>query len=66
MKKLYEVTIGMMIMAEDEEDALFQARMADIGACNVEVVEAASILPGWSDAIPFGAEDDRICKELLK
>lgn len=66
MKKLYEVIITMMVMAENKEDAEFEASRADIDACDVDIIEASSYLTNWANALPFGSDDNRTCKEIFE
>lgn len=67
MKKLYEVTIKLMVIADDEDEARYVAGDADVDACDVEIEKATECLPGWENAIPFCVQDDDItCGELVK
>ncbi len=63
MKKLYKVTIQMMVVATDKEDAKFAADSVavDIHACDFEAEEITDIeecLPGWESSLPWGDQDD--------
>lgn len=67
MKKLYKVTIEMMVIADDEGEAKYVASCADVDACDVEIEEATECLPGWEGALPFGDYDDDVtCGEIVK
>lgn len=67
MKKLYKVTIEMMVLTEDETAAKYVASAADVDACDVEIEEATECLLGWENAFPFGYDNDDItCGELIK
>lgn len=66
MKKLYEVTIKLMVFADDEDDAKYVASCADVDACDVEIEKATECLPGWKNAFPFGdCDDDIMCGEII-
>ena len=66
MKKLYEVKILLYVVAENKDDAKYEAmKVYDPDTCDVEVTGAKTIDSRWVNAIPFGAEDDRKCKEYL-
>ena len=45
MKKLYEVTIKLMVIADDEDEARYVAGDADVDACDVEIEKATECLP---------------------
>ena len=65
MKKLYWIDITMMVMAEDEDEAAeIAARKATPENCVGRL--ALSVPSEWRDAIPFGADDDLTCGEILK
>ena len=63
MKKLYEVTKLYYVLAEDE----LEAEYTDAGhGATTEVIEVNSVAAAWLDLIPFGGDDDRTCREILK
>jgi len=67
MKKLYEVQATTYVMAENEFEAVdvlndFETEI-DIADC--EVFEAGSIPRRWTDAIPWGGDDDKTCGEII-
>ena len=64
MKRLYEVEAKWYVMAEDEGAA--QRVIPELGSCSVFAIEATSIDADWTGAIPFEADDDRTCLEILK
>ena len=67
MKKLYKVTIEMMVIADNEDEAESIASGADMTGCDFEIEEATECLPGWEDAFPFGDNDDGVrCGDLVK
>lgn len=64
-KKLYRVKVELFVMAEDEADARSAATRArfDILECSARKAEYVS--PEWDEAIPYNAEDERTCAEIL-
>ncbi len=64
-KKLYRVAITLYVMAEDKYDACWAATNArfDVFECVAE--EAKNPDPGWEDAVPYNADDERTCAEIL-
>ena len=66
MKKLYEVTIRMYVMAKHEMDARDVAiREAGYEMCDIDVHEASSYSPKWKGAIPFGSDDDKTVDQII-
>jgi len=72
-KKLYSVTLTIMVMAKDENSALDVAHLAwssdDIcrGWCETEeVYYDYSVSDGWADEIPFGSDDNKTCEEIIE
>lgn len=66
MKKLYNVTIKLMVIADDKDEARYAALDLDIDACDVEIEKATECLPGWEEVFPFGdCDDDITCGELV-
>lgn len=73
MKKLYVVDMQhtVYVMAEDERDAEREARRGireygDDPVCSVSEVKGGPIDPGWSDAIPYGSENDRTVAQIVE
>jgi hypothetical protein len=64
-KNLYRVKVVLYVMAENESDACFAATQAqfDIYDCNAKKAEKVS--PEWSDAIPYNADEERTCSEIM-
>ncbi|MBI5951158.1 MAG: hypothetical protein HY865_05830 [Chloroflexi bacterium] len=64
-KKLYRVRVVLFVMAENESDACVAATQArfDIFECTAR--KAKNIDPEWKDAIPYNADDERVCSEIL-
>jgi hypothetical protein len=64
-KKLYRVRVVLFLMAENESDACVAATRArfDIFECTAR--KAENISPEWNDAIPYNADDERTCSEIL-
>ena len=67
MKKLYMVEMMIMVMAEDKDDAIDVATGygVEISSHDCDVTEVVGVPQSWEDAIPFGADDDRTCKDIL-
>ena len=70
MKKLYKVTMELMVMAENEEDAHYVATDPGVEIpeedCEIENAVDEGCPEAWADAIPYGSDDDKTCKEVLK
>jgi hypothetical protein len=64
-KKLYHVEITVYVMAEDEVDAAFIATR-ECQPEEAEVYKADFVDSSWWKAIPYGADDDTPCGEILK
>ena len=64
-KKLYRVKVVLFVMAENESDACMAATQArfDIFECTAKKAEFVD--SGWNDAIPYNADDDRTCSEIM-
>jgi hypothetical protein len=64
-RKLHRVEVVLYVIAEDEFDACWAATNArfDVFECMAE--EAKTIDPGWENAVPYNAEDDRTCSEIF-
>ena len=66
MKTLFEVNIRLYVVAEDEQEAKYEAmKVSDPDSYDVKVMEAKTVDSMWANLIPFGGEDDRKCKEYL-
>ena len=70
MKKLYQVEITLMVMAENEEDALEAIKdevfgMIDVIECG-EACEAKTVPEKWANEIPFNADGDATCIDIMK
>lgn len=65
IKKLYRVRVVLFVMAENESEACVAATRSrfDIFECSAR--RAEFIDPDWSDAIPYNADDDRTCLEIM-
>ena len=68
MKKLYEVQMTVYVMAEDEDGAWFSAMDSDVEIPfeDCEICEAGAVPRPWLDSIPYGSDDDKTCREILK
>ncbi len=64
-KKLYRVKVVLYVMAENESAACVAATRAkfDIFECTARKADALD--RDWKDAIPYNADDDRTCGEIL-
>jgi len=64
-KKLYCVRVVLYVMAENASGACVAATEApfDIFECNAR--KADHLAAGWEDAIPYNADDERTCSEIL-
>ena len=65
MKRLFEVEALYYVMAESEIEAE-EIRPVDISLCSRTAVETKSVNSEWFDAIPFNADDDRTCGQIIK
>jgi hypothetical protein len=64
-KKLYRVKVVLYIMAENESEARLAATNADFDIFECTAKKADHIEPGWGNAVPYNADDDRTCTEIL-
>jgi hypothetical protein len=64
-KKLHRVEVVLYVLAEDEFDARWAATNARFDVFECTAQEAATIDPGWENAVPYNAEDDRTCAEIF-
>jgi hypothetical protein len=64
-KKLYRVRVVLFVMAEDEADASMAATRARFDIFECAARKAENITPEWNDAIPYNADDDRTCAEIM-
>jgi hypothetical protein len=64
-KKLHRVEIVLYVMAEDEFEACWAATNARFDVFECAAKEATSLEPGWETAVPYNAEDDHTCAEIL-
>ena len=66
MKKHYEVNIRLYVVADNRDDAKDEVKKVnDLDACDMVVSRAKTVGSLWANAIPFGNDDDRTCKEYL-
>jgi hypothetical protein len=64
-KKLYRVRVVLFVMAENESDARVAATRARFDIFECAARKAKNIDPEWNDAIPYNADDERTCSEIL-
>jgi tRNA(Ile)-lysidine synthase TilS/MesJ len=64
-KKLYRVKVDLFVMAEDEAEACAAATRArfDIFECTAR--KADYVASEWNDEIPYNADDERTCAEIM-
>ncbi len=64
-KKLYRVKVTLYVMAENESEARLAATNAKFDIFECTAKKAESLEQGWDSAIPYNADDDRTCVEVL-
>jgi hypothetical protein len=64
-KKLYRVKVVLFVMAENESAACAAATQARFDIFECAARKAETIEPDWEAAIPYNADDDRSCSEIL-
>ncbi len=64
-KKLYCVRVTLYVMAENASEACVAATKApfDIFECTARKAERVDV--GWDESVPYNADDDRTCAEIL-
>jgi hypothetical protein len=64
-KKLYRVKVVLFVMAENESAACVAATRSrfDIFECSAR--KADLIDTTWNDSIPYNADDERTCSEIM-
>ena len=67
MKKLYEVEMTVYVMAANEIEAHEAATdfEVEIPFADCEIYEAGAVNSSWMEAIPYGSDDDKTCREIL-
>jgi hypothetical protein len=64
-KKLFRVEVCLYVMAQDEYEACWAAANAQFQVFECAAAEAKTVDPGWEDAVPYNADDDRTCSEII-
>jgi hypothetical protein len=64
-KKLYRVKVVLYVMAENESDACVAATQAHFDIFECAATKAESVDPEWNDAIPYNADNERTCAEIM-
>jgi hypothetical protein len=64
-KKLYRVKVVLFVMAEDEAEACAAATWTHFDIFECTARKAKNVAPEWNDAIPYNADDERTCAEIL-
>ncbi len=65
-KKLYCVRVTLYVMAENASGACVAATRAPFDIFECHARKAEHVDDGWSVAIPYNADDDRTCAEILE
>lgn len=64
-KKLYCVKVVLYVMAENASGACVAATQAPFDIFECTARRAERIDRGWENAIPYNADDERTCAEIL-
>jgi hypothetical protein len=64
-KKLYRVKVVLFVMAENESNACVAATQARFDIFGCAAKKAEFVNPGWGNAIPYNADDERTCSEIM-
>jgi hypothetical protein len=64
-KKLYRVKVTLYVMAENESEARLAATKARFDIFECRARKAEGLDPGWDNAIPYNAEDERTCAQIF-
>ena len=64
-KELYRVKVVLFVMAENESAARVAATRARFDIFECVAKKAENIIPEWNDAIPYNADDDHTCSEIM-
>ncbi len=64
-KKLHCVRVEMYVMAENASGACVAATKAPFDIFECRARKADHVNPEWEDAIPYNADDERTCAEVL-
>ena len=65
-KKLYRVKVVLYVMAENSSDACAAATRANFDIFECMARKAEDVEPEWKDAIPYNADDERTCSEIIR
>ena len=64
-KKLYRVKVVLFVMAENESEALVATTRARFDIFECAATKAEYVDLEWNDAIPYNADDERTCSEIV-
>src|SRR5512146_2560594 len=64
-KKLYCVKVTLYVMAENASEACVVATQAPFDIFECTARKADQVEPAWESAVPYNAEDDRTCGQIL-
>jgi hypothetical protein len=64
-KRLFRVNVVLYVMAEDEADACAAATQVRFDIFECVARKAAYVDPAWEDAVPYNADDERTCSQVM-
>jgi hypothetical protein len=64
-KELYRVKVILFVMAENESAARVAATQARFDIFECAAKRAENVDAEWNDSIPYNADDDRTCQEIM-
>ncbi len=64
-KKLYCVRVILYVMAENASEACIAATKAPFDIFECTARKAERVDGGWEQSIPYNADDDRTCAEIM-
>lgn len=64
-KKLYCVRVTLYVMAENASEACVAATKAPFDIFECTARKAERVDAGWEESVPYNADDDRTCAEIL-
>jgi hypothetical protein len=65
-KKLYEATITIYVMAENDIEAQIAATNMDEPFTSWDVMEVEQVEEKWMFLIPWGEDSDRCCFDIIE
>jgi len=64
-KKLYRVKVDLFLMAENDAEACAAATRTRFDIFECAARKAEYVAPEWNNAIPYNADDERTCAEIM-